>query len=74
MFWKTNEFMLPSLFKLTKKLAYTPATSVPAETAFSISSQIFTKERSRLSAKNLEAIVFLKVSIKTHYIWHEQVL
>ena len=63
-FWKTYEFMLPYLFKLAKKFVCTSATSVPAEAAFSVSSYVFKKERSRLSVKNLEAIVFLKVSIK----------
>ncbi|CAF3881450.1 unnamed protein product, partial [Rotaria sp. Silwood1] len=66
-FWKTYEFTLPYLFKLAQKFGCTPATSVPAESAFSIASFVYRKERSRLSAKNLEATVFLKVSIRTIY-------
>jgi hypothetical protein len=49
---------------LPKQLVYTPATSVPAESLFSISSYLARKERTRLSAKNLAATVFLKVSFK----------
>ncbi|CAF3158305.1 unnamed protein product, partial [Rotaria sp. Silwood2] len=64
-FWKNYEFALPYLFKLARKFGCTSATSVPAESAFSTASFVYRKERSRLSAKNLEAIVFLKVSIPT---------
>ncbi|CAF3447955.1 unnamed protein product, partial [Rotaria sp. Silwood2] len=64
-FWKNYEFALPYLFKLARKFGCTSATSVPAESAFSTASFVYRKERSRLSAKNLEAIVFLKVSITT---------
>ncbi|CAF3926623.1 unnamed protein product [Rotaria sp. Silwood1] len=64
-FWKNYEFTLPYLFKLAQKFGCTPATSVPAESAFSTASFVYRKERSRLSAKNLEATVFLKVSIIT---------
>ncbi|CAF5128490.1 unnamed protein product, partial [Rotaria sp. Silwood1] len=58
-FWKTYEFTLPYLFKLAQKFGCTPATSVPAESAFSIASFVYRKERSRVSAKNLEATVLL---------------
>ncbi|CAF3901569.1 unnamed protein product [Rotaria sp. Silwood1] len=64
-FWKNYEFTLPYLFKLAQKFGCTPATSVPAESAFSTASFVYKKERSRLSAKTLEATVFLKVSITT---------
>jgi hypothetical protein len=64
LFWKTYEFTLPYLFTLAKRYVCTPATSVPSESAFSTSSYVARKERSRLSVKNLEATMFLKVCIR----------
>lgn len=62
-FWQTYEFTLPFLFSLAKRYLCTPATSVPSESAFSISSYVARKERSRLSAQNLEMTMFLKVRV-----------
>jgi hypothetical protein len=66
-FWKTYAFTLPVLFKMAKQLVCTPATSVPAECAFSISAYLGRKERARLSVKNLSTTMFLKVSFQNIY-------
>lgn len=63
-FWQTYEFTLPYLFTLAKRYVCTPATSVPSEAAFSVSSYVARKERSRLSVQNLESTMFLKVCIE----------
>lgn len=62
-FWRTYEFTIPYLFSLAKRYLCTPATSVPSESAFSISSYVARKERSRLSTRNVEMTMFLKVSV-----------
>ncbi len=66
-FWKAHEFTLPYMFSLAKRYVCTPATSVPAEAAFSVSSYVARKERSRLSAQNLQQTMFLKVCINRIY-------
>ncbi|CAF3188923.1 unnamed protein product [Rotaria sp. Silwood2] len=72
-FWKIYEFTLPYLFKLAKRYICTPATSVAAEAAFSTASYIARRERSRLSVKNLEATMFLKVYIKIENLLYENI-
>lgn len=61
-FWKLYGSTLPSLFNLATKLICTPATSVASEAAFSVAAFTARKERSRLTADNLSAAIFLKVS------------
>ena len=61
-FWRRHGSALPHLARLSRKFLCTPATSVPAESAFSMSANLARKERSRLSVKNLAATMFLKVS------------
>ena len=61
-FWKTYQMSLPYLSKLAKQLLCTPATSVPAKSAFSKSAYLARKERAKLSGENLAATIFLKVS------------
>lgn len=72
-FWKTYEFTLPYLFTLAKRYLCTPATSVAAEAAFSTASYIARRERSRLSVKNLEMTMFLKVYIKIENLLYENI-
>ena len=59
-FWKLYKDRLPLLTHLAKIHLSASGTSVPSESAFSISSYIARKERSRLSGKNLAYSVFLK--------------
>jgi len=61
-FWKTYEAAFPRLSKLAREFVCTPATSVPSESAFSMSAYVARKERARLSIDSLTATVFLKVS------------
>ena len=59
-FWSTHAHELPLLSSFARRFLCTPGTSVPAETAFSVSSFIGRKERCRLTPDNLAATVFLK--------------
>jgi hypothetical protein len=62
-FWRTYGDTF-SIFKgLAKKMLSTPATSVPSESCFSISSFLGRKERARLTGENLSSRVFLKDKI-----------
>jgi hypothetical protein len=63
-FWQSHGTNFPCLSTIAKRFLCTPATSVPAESAFSISAHLARKERSRLSGENLAASVFLKVSFE----------
>ncbi len=63
MFWQTYGQKFSILGKLAKKMLSTPATSVPSESCFSISSFLGRKERARLTGKNLSSSVFLKDKI-----------
>jgi hypothetical protein len=59
-FWKLHKDRLPLLTHLAKIHLAACATSVPSESAFSISAYVARKERARLSGKNLAYTVFLK--------------
>ena len=59
-FWKAYGPNFPVLGKLTRKLLCAPATSVPSESAFSVSAYLGRKERARLTEENLASSVFLK--------------
>jgi hypothetical protein len=62
-FWRAygNTFLI--LKRLAKKMLSTPATSVPSESCFSISSFLGRKERASLTGENLSSSVFLKDKI-----------
>jgi len=59
MWWKEHETQYPILSILAKKYLSIPATSVPSERIFSLSSNIMTKKRTQLGSKTLAALVFL---------------
>ena len=59
-FWKLNKERFPMLSHLAKIHLTASATSVPSESAFSISAYVARKERARLSGQNLAYTVFLK--------------
>ncbi|CAF1429377.1 unnamed protein product [Adineta steineri] len=59
-FWRKYHLQLPYLFNLAKVHLAACGTSVPSESAFSVSSYTARKERSRLSPENLCYSVFLK--------------
>ena len=60
-FWQTYQATFPLLSQVAIQFVCTPATSVPSESAFSISAYVGRKERARLSVQSLAATVFLKV-------------
>ncbi|CAM4772345.1 unnamed protein product [Rotaria magnacalcarata] len=59
-FWKAHGEQLPLLKGMAAVYLSTPATSVPSESAFSLSAYVGRKERARLSPENLSYSVFLK--------------
>jgi len=59
-FWKINKDRPPILSHLAKIHLVASATSVPSESAFSMSAFLDRKERARLSSENLAYSVFLK--------------
>ncbi|CAF2116919.1 unnamed protein product [Rotaria magnacalcarata] len=62
-FWRTYGDTFSILKGLAKKMLSTPATSVPSESCFSLSSSLGRKERARLTGDNLSSSVFLKDKI-----------
>lgn len=62
-FWSMHGGGLPLLSSLARRFLATPGTSVPSETAFSVSSFIDRKERCRLTPENLSATMFLRDKI-----------
>ena len=62
-FWKIYGDALPNLRIIAKKMLSTPATSVPSESCFSISSFLGRKERASLTGENLASCIFLKDKI-----------
>ncbi|XP_076302530.1 uncharacterized protein LOC143220837, partial [Lasioglossum baleicum] len=65
-FWNKHNYTMPQLFKIAEKYVNTsvfPATSVPSERIFSKAGQIMSERRNRLSAKNLDQLMFLNVNI-----------
>lgn len=59
-FWQKNENTMPLLAVQAKKYLAVSATSVPSESAFSISNYILRKNRLSLKSKNLKFCMFLK--------------
>ncbi|CAM4837070.1 unnamed protein product [Rotaria magnacalcarata] len=62
-FWRTYGDTFSILRGLAKKMLSTPATSVPSESCFSLSSSLGRKERVCLTGDNLSSSVFLKDKI-----------
>ena len=61
LFWKRNSSMFPGLCLIAKKYQYLsiPATSAPIERVFSTAGNILKGERSRITPKNFETLLFL---------------
>ena len=64
-FWKTHGEQLPLLKEMAQTYLSTPGTSVPSESAFSLSAYVGRKERARLSPENLSYSIFFTVNCKT---------
>ena len=63
LFWQTYGHTFLILKQVAKQMLNTPATSVPSESCFSLSSFSGRKERARLTGENLSSSVFLKDKI-----------
>jgi hypothetical protein len=63
LFWNTYGHTFSILKQVAKQMLSTPATSVPSESCFSLSSYLGRKERVRLTGENLSSSVFLKDKI-----------
>ena len=61
---KKNHTRFPYLSVLAKKYLAVPATSVPAERAFSIAGHIVSQKRSCLLPENVNRLVFLAENLK----------
>ena len=59
-FWDRYGTHFPLLGQLARKLLCATATSVPSESAFSLSAFLGRKERARLTEENLSSSIFLK--------------
>lgn len=57
--WKINQNNFPKLVQLALKYLVLPATSVPSERLFSNAGNLVTKNRSRLSGRNVDNLLFL---------------
>ena len=62
--WSTSYTRYPYLSNLAKKYLAIPATSVPAERAFSIAGHIVNQKRSCLLPENVNKLVFLTENLK----------
>ena len=58
-FWCTHANTLPLLASLAKKYLCVPATSVPVERLFTKAGGVVTKQRSRLTPENSNALISL---------------
>lgn len=64
MWWRGRTSVYPRLSHLARKKFCVVATSVPSERVFSKSGQLISERRSRLSAKNVQMIMFLNWNLK----------
>ena len=63
-FWKEHEWQLPKMADIARQLLSVPATSTSSERVFSsVCGAVFTERRCRLTAANLEKLVFLKYNM-----------
>jgi hypothetical protein len=62
-FWQEYSKGLPKLAVFAKKYLSIPSTSVPSESAFSVSSYILRKNRLGLTSRNVRYTMFLKDKI-----------
>ena len=62
--WKVNSTQYSYLTFMAKKYLAIPATSVPAEHAFSVAGHIVNQKRSCLLAENVNKVVFLAENLK----------
>jgi len=61
--WKGRVSVYPRLSAMAKRQLSIVATSVPSERVFSKSGQLISERRSRLTAKNVQMVMFLNANI-----------
>jgi len=61
--WKGGVSVYPKLSAMAKRQLSIVATSVPSERVFSKSGQLISERRSRLTAKNVQMVMFLNANI-----------
>jgi zinc finger BED domain-containing protein 1 (E3 SUMO-protein ligase ZBED1) len=59
--WNENHFRFPNIFHFVKKYLIVLATSVPSERVFSEAGEIISAQRTRLSRKRANHLIFLYV-------------
>jgi hypothetical protein len=64
LWWKEKEATYGWLAPVAKHVLAVPASSVPAERIFSLSGNIVTNKRTRLTSSNVDALIFLAKNIK----------
>lgn len=62
-FWKANEGRFPALAQAAQSYLCSPCTSVDSERIFITAGLIMDDKRSRLTAKNVEMLIFGKVNL-----------
>lgn len=62
--WKNNEHKYPHIAKLAQRYLAVPGTSVPSERVFSTAGDTVTASRYRLSAENVDKLIFLQNNMK----------
>ncbi|CAL5093664.1 unnamed protein product [Urochloa decumbens] len=58
--WKSNSVEYPTLFRMARDVLAVPASTVASESAFSTGKRIISDLRSRLTPKNVEALICLQ--------------
>ena len=51
-FWKTNEYVYPTLSKIAKRILCILPTSCPSERVYSVCDTVITKKRNRMQQQN----------------------
>jgi len=63
-FWNEHQTRLQVMADIAKQLLAVPATSTSSERVFSVCGAVFTERRCRMTATNLEKLVFLKYNMQ----------
>jgi hypothetical protein len=61
MWWESSKNMYPTLYVLSQRFLFIPATSAPSERLWSLASRIVTIRRARLDSTIIGDLVFIKL-------------
>ena len=61
-FWKTNEYVYPTLSKIAKRILCILPTSCPSERVYSVCDTVITKKRNRMTDATAKQLVFIKAA------------